>query len=427
MRRKFLFSLLASDVVALSLGLVLASLIVFETALPWTADLPAGTSIWPMIAMLYSGMLLGSYASLRMWARGAPRPSYGRALSIVLFAGAFTSVSILVFRTYWSRPFLAVTLGITLLGAFAHRAVRRRRPWTEKLTVVTAEKGLVDDLRLSEHAEVLAVYDPAGEPPAILDDTDATLVIDLRPVMSDQMAQYVSSWNLAGYSVKALTSVYEEHTGRLPIVHLAEGWELSAPVARNEYAGVKRAVDATLTFITAPVWLLLCGIIWIIVKIDSRGPAIYHQRRVGRNGQPFTLHKFRTMEVNAERHGPQFTSVNDQRLTRSGKWLRRFRVDELPQLWNVLKGDLALVGPRPERPVFTEQFEQSIPFYGYRHLIRPGVTGWAQVNYGYADGEADTMDKLTYDLYYVKHMSPWLDLHILGKSLWTMVSGFGAQ
>ena len=107
--------------------------------------------------------------------------------------------------------------------------------------------------------------------------------------------------------------------------------------------------------------------------------------------------------------------------------MRRFRADELPQLFNVLKGDLSLVGPRPEQPEFVDGFIRTIPFYAYRHLIRPGVTGWAQVNYGYADDEVDTVEKLTYDLYYVKHMSLWLDLDVLGKSIWTVLSGFGAQ
>jgi lipopolysaccharide/colanic/teichoic acid biosynthesis glycosyltransferase len=114
-------------------------------------------------------------------------------------------------------------------------------------------------------------------------------------------------------------------------------------------------------------------------------------------------------------------------MTRVGRLLRRFRIDEIPQLWNVLKGDLSLVGPRPERPVFTRRFELTIPFYRYRHLVRPGLTGWAQVNFGYADDEAQTVEKLTYDLYYIKHMSPWLDLQIMGKSLWTVLSGFGAK
>jgi lipopolysaccharide/colanic/teichoic acid biosynthesis glycosyltransferase len=361
-----------------------------------------------------------------MWARGAPRPSYGRALAIVAVSASFTALGIVLVRPYWSRPYFAAVIGIWVAGALVHRYLRRLRPWAEDLIVVTGEKALVEDLRNAEHTNVIDVYDPAGEPPAELPEAVA-LVVDLRPVMSDRMAQFVSSWTLAGYPVRALSTVYEEYTGRLPMVHLAEGWELSAPVLRNEYANFKRAIDITLVALTSPLWVLLAAAIWVAVRIDSSGPAIYRQERIGREGNVFTLYKFRTMVLDAEKDGPQFTSRNDSRLTGMGKFLRRFRADEIPQLVNVLKGDLSLVGPRPERPVFTEQFERTIPFYGYRHLVRPGVTGWAQVNFGYADGEYETVEKLTYDLYYVKHMSPWLDLLILGQSMWTVLSGFGAQ
>jgi len=427
MRRRFLLSVLISDLVALALGFVVASLVVFGTPLMWDADTPGGASIWPMVAFGVVGLLVGSYGSLRMWAQGAPRPSYGRALAIVGFTAAFTAAALVIARdVYFSRQFLAVTFGVFLVGALGHRALRRRRPWTERLVLVTGEKTLADDLRTAAHADVLAVYDPSGDPPSA-PEANVTLVVDLRPVMSDQMAQFVSSWNLAGYPVSALSSVYEEYTGRLPMVHLAEGWELSAPVSRNEYAPFKRFFDIVLTVITAPIWAVMGALITVAVKIDSRGPAIYRQRRVGRGGEVFTLYKFRTMILDAERNGPQFAAVGDDRLTRVGRLLRRFRIDEIPQLLNVLKGDLSLVGPRPERPEFTEVFEQSIPFYAYRTIVRPGVTGWAQVNYGYADDEADTIEKLTYDLYYVKHMSPWLDIQILGRSVWTILSGFGAQ
>jgi len=426
MRRRFLLSVLASDLVALTIGLVVASLTVFDEWAPWDASLSTGESTWPMVGFVYVGLLLGSYASLRMWAQSAPRPSYGRALAVVTFAGAFAAVGIVLGRGYWSRSFMGITLGATLIGTLVHRAWRRRRPWTDSLVLVTSEKGLADDLRDADHADVVALYDPAGEPPLDL-EAAVTLVVDLRPVMSDRMAQFVSSWNLAGYPVRALSTLYEEHTGRLPMVHLAEGWELTAPVSRNEYAPLKRGIDLVLTVATLPVWAVVSAAIWVAVKIDSKGPAIYKQRRVGLNGETFTLFKFRTMVLDAEKDGPRFASRNDDRLTRTGRWLRRIRLDELPQLWNVLKGDLSLVGPRPERPEFTDTYERSIPFYAYRHLIRPGVTGWAQVSYGYADGDADTIEKLTYDLYYLKHMSPWLDLQILGQSLWTMMSGFGAR
>ncbi len=427
MRGRFLLLTLLGDAVALALGLAAGSLFVFGTPWPWLVNLGPGNSIWPLVGLLTAGLLLGSYTSLRMWLQTTPRASYGRAMAIVGIAGAFTAVGLVISREYFSRPFVGYTLATWLLGALAIRAVRRRRPWVERVVLVTGEKGLVDDLRLSPHLDVDSVFDPAGEPPSNPLNHDTTLVVDLRPVMSERMAQYVASSNLAGQPLRSLTSVYEEHTGRLPLVHLAEGWELSAPVARNQYADFKRTIDFVLTVLTAPLWIVLGGLIFLAVKLDSRGPAIYTQPRVGHDGRTFTLYKFRTMVIDAEPNGPQFAASGDDRLTRVGRFLRRIRLDEIPQLWNVLKGDLSLVGPRPERPVWTEQFENSIPFYGYRHLIRPGVTGWAQINYGYADDEADTVEKLTFDLYYVKHMSLWLDLRILGSSMWTVLSGFGAR
>ena len=148
---------------------------------------------------------------------------------------------------------------------------------------------------------------------------------------------------------------------------------------------------------------------------------------MGKGGKPFIQYKFRSMWHDPGRNGASFTSRDDERVVPAARILRRFRLDELPQLWNVMKGDLSLVGPRPEQVEFVDRFNRTIPFYSQRHLIRPGITGWAQVNYGYADGEADTIQKLAYDLFYVKHMSPWLDLEILGRSFWTVLSGFGAR
>lgn len=429
MRRRFISSVLVSDLAALLVAVAIGLWVVFDTALPWKVSLPtsATSSIWPMLTFLGLGAVAASTASIRLWKRNAPRPSYGRAVAIVSATIAMTAIGIVLARPYHSNAVLGVTTIVWLAGSFGHRWMRRRRPWTERVVIVTAEKGLVDDMRSAPHADVLAVYDPSGEPPAHPPSRGVTLVVDLRPVMSDRMAQYVSSWNLAGFPMRALSSVYEEHTGRLPLVHIAEGWELSTPVERNAYAGFKRVIDTVLVLATVPLWLLLGGVFWVLIRLDSPGPAIYKQERVGRNGMTFTLYKFRSMVVDAESAGPRFAQKGDQRLTRVGRWLRRIRMDEIPQLWNVLRGDLSLVGPRPERPMFTDRFGRTIPFYGYRHLIRPGLTGWAQVNYGYADGDADTIDKLTYDLYYIKHMSPLLDLDILGRSIWTVASGFGAR
>lgn len=431
MRRRFLISVAFADLAVLAGAMMLGSVLTFSNPVPWmaleTQLLPGG--IWPLLGLITLGVAGASWFTARAWSGSAPRPTYGRAITIAVTALTTTTVGLFLFREfYFSRPFVGWTMVLFLGGAMAHRAFRRRRPWHERMVLVTNEKGLVDDLRSAPHADVELLLDPGSEEEIGQLSPGTILAIDLRSVLSDRMAQYVSSCTLAGFDVRAMSSVYEEHTGRLPIVHLAEGWELSTPVLKTSpYLPGKRLFDVLVVLLSAPLSLALAGFLALAVKMGSPGPAIFRQTRVGRGGELFTLYKFRTMIVGAETKGPAFAAPDDVRLTPVGKWLRRFRVDELPQLWNVLRGDLSLVGPRPEQVPFVRSFSQSIPFYSNRHLVRPGVTGWAQVNYGYADDEADTIDKLTYDLYYVKHMSPWLDLTVLGRSVWTVLSGFGAR
>jgi exopolysaccharide biosynthesis polyprenyl glycosylphosphotransferase len=427
MGRRVLRSIFVSDMVALVVAIWLATWIVFGTPLPWQAAVPQGESLLPFSLLLFAGAVIGSYLSARSWANSAPRPLYGRAFGIVLFAASFTAIGLVVTRVYWSRPLFGWTVVIWFALVVIHRAIRRRRPWSESMVIITDEKQLAEDIRATPHATILSVLGPADEPPVAAVDMDVSLVVDLRSVLSEDMAQFVASSSIAGQPIRTLSHVYEEHTGRLPMVHLAEGWEVSQPVARSGYAPVKRVIDVVAVVLTLPVWILLGAIVWLVVKFDSRGPAIYSQERIGRNGRAFTLYKYRTMIPDAEPNGPAFARVGDPRLTRVGGVLRKTRLDEIPQLWNVFVGDLSLVGPRPERPLFVEQFERTIPFYSSRTLIRPGVTGWAQVNYGYADDEAETVEKLTYDLYYVKNSSVWLDLHILFKSVWTVSTGSGAR
>jgi lipopolysaccharide/colanic/teichoic acid biosynthesis glycosyltransferase len=296
------------------------------------------------------------------------------------------------------------------------------------MILITDEKQLAHDLASAPHAEVLDVLDPAGEPPDQPLPAGVTLVTDLRAVLSDGMAGYVSSSVLAGSEVSPLTQVYEDHTGRLAVVHLAHGWEISEPLERRApYAPVKRLLETLLVVVTAPLWVPLGVLIGLMIRLGSSGPAVFRQQRAGLHGAPFTVYKFRTMVNGADDGGPRFTAVDDTRITKVGRFLRSSRLDEIPQLWNVLKGDMALVGPRAEQVPFVKEFERHIPFYRYRHLVRPGITGWAQVNSGYADDLEDTIEKLTYDLYYVRHMSPGIDLTILWHSLWTMITGKGAQ
>jgi exopolysaccharide biosynthesis polyprenyl glycosylphosphotransferase len=174
----------------------------------------------------------------------------------------------------------------------------------------------------------------------------------------------------------------------------------------------------------APFMLLTA----LAVKLTSKGPMLYRQRRVGLNGRIFTVYKFRSMYVDAEAHtGAVWASKDDPRITPLGKWLRKLRLDELPQLWNVLKGDMAIVGPRPERPEFVDMLAQQIPYYRQRLAVKPGITGWAQINHKYGDTLVDSMIKLEFDLYYIKHLAPALDFYIIFHTIKVMLLSKGAQ
>lgn len=431
-RTRFAINTLLFDTASALVALWAASEYVFGTALPW--HVPAfmvnfdNAGVRPMFALFLGGIAFGSWQSLRLVEPAVPRPRYARAFT----TGAIALTAILLgqsfLRIYYSRVWVALALGSWFILALIHRAIRSRSKWVENMVVITDEKSLVEDLAESPDAAVIDVFEPRGEPPSSALPPNTTLVVDLRTVMSDQMATFVSSSTLAGYEVRSLSNVYEEHTGRVALVHLAEGWEISVPLERRApYAPFKRIVENLLVVVTAPVWLVLAAITWVAIKLDSPGPALFRQPRTGFNDHPFTMLKFRTMVVGADDDGPQFTAPDDPRVTRIGRFLRMTRLDEIPQLINVLRGETALVGPRAEQVAFAQQFERLIPFYRYRHLVRPGITGWAQVHAGYADDVTDTIEKLTYDLYYLRHMSPWLDLSILGKTLATVIRRDGAQ
>lgn len=426
-RRAFLLWTGVADVLLLGLAVAAASWILFQTPLPWQAE-RVGLRVLPFLGYLMASAVLASALTSGLERRIPPRPSYLRG--VVIVGGTFLSTAVLVLLTfsYVSRPLFGVTMVLWLAAVSAHRIWQRRRPWAEPMVVVCSEEWLVASLRDSEHAEVLDLVDPQERRELTVPTRGTTLAVDLRAVLSPRVAQFVSSCAVAGYPVRPFTEVYEDHTGRVPLVSLAEGWEISAPLSQSiPYLPVKRAADIVLVLATLPVWLPLLALVALLVRFSSRGPVIFRQSRIGLGEEPFTLYKFRTMRHDAERDGPRFTTPDDPRLTSFGRLLRRTHLDELPQLWNVLRGDLSLVGPRPEQAAFVREFNRQIPFYTDRHLVRPGVTGWAQVRYGYADDEAETIEKLSYDLYYIKHMSPLFDLRILWHSIGTILSGSGAR
>jgi sugar transferase (PEP-CTERM system associated) len=233
-----------------------------------------------------------------------------------------------------------------------------------------------------------------------------------------------------GILVQDATEVYEAITGKVPLESLRLGWLLFSP-SFSDFRFVliyKRLVDVLVSMVGLLLSLLLVPFIALAIKLSSPGPILYRQKRVGREGIVFTCYKFRTMQADAEADtGATWAADDDPRITKVGSFLRSSRCDEIPQLWNVLMGDMSLVGPRPERPEFVEWLIREILHYNVRHTIRPGITGWAQVRYRYGSSIEDSKEKLRYDLFYVKNISPGFDLLILFYTIKIILLGRGAK
>jgi len=234
---------------------------------------------------------------------------------------------------------------------------------------------------------------------------------------------------LKGVKVEEGASFSEYITGKLTVENLrpsslifADGFKRS-----NAIQQAKRFIDITTGLITLLLFSPLALIISLAIILDSKGPIFYRQERVGQDGRIFRLLKFRSMQVNAEENEPIWAEVNDPRVTRVGKIIRKLRLDEIPQVVNVLKGEMSFVGPRPERPFFTEKLMKEIPFYSLRHNVKPGITGWAQICYPYGASKEDALEKLKYDLYYIKHVSPFMDFTILLETLKIVLFGSGSR
>jgi exopolysaccharide biosynthesis polyprenyl glycosylphosphotransferase len=226
-----------------------------------------------------------------------------------------------------------------------------------------------------------------------------------------------------------IPGLFERLSYRIPVRHVDERWFIEQFTWNRGigYRITKRAVDIAFSLFGLMITAWLLPVMAIANLLDDRGPLFYSQERVGLNGKTFRVHKLRTMRVDAEKHGAVWAQKNDTRVTRFGQFLRLSRLDELPQLWNVLKGDMSLVGPRPERPEFVRDLEQQIPYYQHRHLVPPGVTGWAQVRFPYGSSVQDAEEKLKFDLYYAKHRSILFDLLIMLRTVSVVLNKTGSR
>jgi len=235
---------------------------------------------------------------------------------------------------------------------------------------------------------------------------------------------------MSGIDIEDATSFLERTSGKIAVESMLPSWLIFSDGFKTSAfrLGVKRALDvihaSALLIVTSPLMALFA----VLIKLDSPGKILFRQSRVGRNGEEFELFKFRSMREDAERvSGPAWASQNDPRVTRIGRFMRRTRIDELPQLINVLRGEMSFVGPRPERRVFVDKLRREIPYYDLRHSVRPGLTGWAQVEYGYGSTIEENQEKLRYDLYYIKNGNAFLDLWIVLKTVRVVLMGSGAR
>ena len=295
----------------------------------------------------------------------------------------------------------------------------------------TAEFGIVCPRLLPEFNSLpgirwhnLATPEAAAKVPAM------PLVVDFdNPELTEDWERFIAEEAIQGRRIFSDRQLMESLEGRVRIHHLSEN-TFGHLAPDSIYSPAKRYVDAFFAAVALIVLMPLLLLVGLAIRLDSKGPAIFRQVRMGYRGQPFMLYKFRSMRVESDTRADtnrDMTKNDDDRITKIGRFIRKTRIDELPQVWNILLGQMSWIGPRPETIKLSEWYEQEIPFYRYRHIVRPGITGWAQVRQGHVTSVDDVCRKLEYDFYYVKHFSLWTDILIVIQTVKVMATGFGAR
>jgi lipopolysaccharide/colanic/teichoic acid biosynthesis glycosyltransferase len=312
----------------------------------------------------------------------------------------------------------------------------------DRVIVVASDDEIAAlDLQLHEsperHASIQASFTPeeaatgeeGGRPlERLTDPTPTVLVLDRVAQEHPSVVAQAAALHERGVRVRSLTMFYEQWLGKLPISELERASMLFdiGEVHNTRYGRTKRLVDLPLALAGCIALAIATPFVWLGNRFANKGPLLYRQPRVGKGGEPFTIVKFRTMEPRPSGDlVNEWTSENDPRITGFGRFLRRTHLDELPQVINVLKGDLSVVGPRPEQPHYVAELSEKLPFYPLRHLVRPGLTGWAQVKYGYAGNESDALEKLQYEFWYLRHQNVRTDARIIGRTVRSLFGGEG--
>jgi len=412
------------------------------------------------ISSLYCFVMISCMVAMGLYQRHLRDGRRGMFVRIgVAFSIAFVVMSLAFYlfpSLFLGRGVFALALLVALCGIIVARLfyimVVNREKLKRRVLIVGAGKKaqLIEELlkrKTDRRGFNIVGYMPLNDENPVIDSEkvihhSATLVQLVEELDVDEIVLAVTDrrkgfpveelldCKLSGTEVVDIQTFFEKQAGRIILSLLQPSWLIfsdgfSQGLMRDF---VKRFFDilasSLLLLITFPIMLVAMLLIWL----EDKGPMFYRQVRVGKNWRLVQVMKFRSMRVDAEKDGtPQFAKANDDRVTRIGKIMRKTRIDELPQLFNVLRGEMSFVGPRPERPQFVEKFSESIPFYAERHRVKPGITGWAQICYPYGASEKDTMEKLQYDLYYVKNYSIFLDLTVLFQTAEVILWGKGAR
>ncbi|WP_447952987.1 exopolysaccharide biosynthesis polyprenyl glycosylphosphotransferase [Sphingopyxis chilensis] len=333
-------------------------------------------------------------------------------------------VAILLARAPYSGALLMLTFVASLIARFAVGALERRRQGSHYYLV---PGGSIDRIR-----DDLDFASTTLDAPQLPVEPDAIIVADLHYDHSDQWERAFAVAALNGIGVYHYKQVWEASTGKVRIEHLSEN-SLGSLIPSNSYSKVKRLIDIIMCLVLMPLLLPILLVAAIAIRLDSPGSIFFTQERIGFRAKSFRVLKFRTMRPQDDNSDAgddldnAITKQDDARITRVGRFLRQTRIDELPQVLNVLRGEMSWIGPRPEARPLSEWYERELPFYSYRHIVRPGITGWAQVNQGHVAGISEVHDKLRFDFYYIKNFSMWLDLVVLFKTVLVVIRGSGAK
>lgn len=362
---------------------------------------------------------LAAYLSVRNLAKfPGERSWFSTQPAVILWYGIF-AVIVMILRLPYSVVYF--TLSFVLCMAFVqfdYFFFERRK----KMIMGYVPLGRADEAYKIPYAEWIRMdrpMQPAEKIDAVVADLHARdLGVEWQKFLANCTLKHIPVYNIR--------QIEESLTGRVKIRHMYEN-DLGSLLPSATYSMVKRVLESILVLMVMPIVLPIMAIAALAIRLESPGGAMFLQKRVGQFGREFTIYKFRSMCQDSEKDGAKFASAGDMRVTRVGKIIRKTRIDELPQFFNVLKGDMALIGPRPEQKAFVDKFENCIPFYNYRHIVKPGITGWAQVVHGYAADTDETQVKIEHDFYYIKNFSFALDSLIVMKTIYTMATGFGAR